>query len=650
MKKINFKIVSFLAMLFLLLIVTGCTTSEYKNELTEPKYTVPTVESIIYDPDRVLKDIVLPDGWTWDDQNLIPSVDKSNYSATYTPQDTSKYSKVTKDIIINVNPAEPHYVVPNAKYETFKDGFKLSDIYLENGWNWSDGDILLTVGENVYKAIYSPKDRINYKQVEVEVNVTIHKAIPEYVIPTIDPITYSPNKSLKDITLPSGWSWLNEDSILLAGINAYTAIFIPNDMINYKEVEIDLEVTISKATPECIIPTFNDPIEYKEGLMLSDIILPSGWSWVQAQALLSTGQLTHKAIFTPVDENYDSLLIDISFEVVDYRPTIKTGLTNEYTYANKRLTFDVWAKDYNGKKINSNDVSVTINGVDANVNWDDSTKTSYTIDFIDYENIIEITATVNNLTTSLKLIVYYVQGPSTVTISIDAFTIGCGYVIEPMEVKIDDAFFEGLINVLNVDTDLEGMKGIFNGAYLLAYIIKQNGYELEYTGRFNSSFYLEQIVGFEHHFYAPDNLIQKLEENNFEIYYDDDEYLGDVLGEFAYTQGSGWMYSVNGVFPNVGFADYYPQDGDVIRVQFTLVYGVDINGGSSMGWDYAEDYFELVDRDLLTKLLGYINKNNLLVDNRDLYNEAVEVISTIGVQKTAIDDIYERLYNEVFGD
>ena len=29
------------------------------------------------------------------------------------------------------------------------------------------------------------------------------------------------------------------------------------------------------------------------------------------------------------------------------------------------------------------------------------------------------------------------------------------------------------------------------------------------------------------------------------------------LGEFVITNGSGWMYSVNNVFPNVGFADTY---------------------------------------------------------------------------------------------
>lgn len=57
-----------------------------------------------------------------------------------------------------------------------------------------------------------------------------------------------------------------------------------------------------------------------------------------------------------------------------------------------------------------------------------------------------------------------------------------------------------------------------------------------------------------------------------------------VLSEFDYTTSSGWMYSVNGVFPNVSMGNYILKDGDVVRVSFTLVgLGADIGGGYSAG-------------------------------------------------------------------
>lgn len=43
------------------------------------------------------------------------------------------------------------------------------------------------------------------------------------------------------------------------------------------------------------------------------------------------------------------------------------------------------------------------------------------------------------------------------------------------------------------------------------------------------------------------------------------------------------MYSVDGDFPNYGFADCYLQDGQEVRVQFTLDLGQDIGGGMALG-------------------------------------------------------------------
>lgn len=43
-------------------------------------------------------------------------------------------------------------------------------------------------------------------------------------------------------------------------------------------------------------------------------------------------------------------------------------------------------------------------------------------------------------------------------------------------------------------------------------------------------------------------------------------------------QGSGWMYSVNGVFPSVGCSSYTLQAGDVVQWQYTCDHGHDIGG------------------------------------------------------------------------
>ena len=55
--------------------------------------------------------------------------------------------------------------------------------------------------------------------------------------------------------------------------------------------------------------------------------------------------------------------------------------------------------------------------------------------------------------------------------------------------------------------------------------------------------------------------------------------------EFDVGERSGWMYSVNGTFPNFGSSRYLLQDGDVIRWLFTCDRGADIGGGD------AADYY-----------------------------------------------------------
>ena len=57
----------------------------------------------------------------------------------------------------------------------------------------------------------------------------------------------------------------------------------------------------------------------------------------------------------------------------------------------------------------------------------------------------------------------------------------------------------------------------------------------------------------------------------------------DSLGEHDYTQGSGWMYSVNGKYCNYSMSDYHPQNGDVVRIRYTLANGKDIGGYTSTG-------------------------------------------------------------------
>ena len=59
---------------------------------------------------------------------------------------------------------------------------------------------------------------------------------------------------------------------------------------------------------------------------------------------------------------------------------------------------------------------------------------------------------------------------------------------------------------------------------------------------------------------------------------DSNTQYADSLGEFDYTYGSGWVYTVNGNMPAYGMGKVNFTDGDTVRLAFTVAYGRDITG------------------------------------------------------------------------
>ncbi|MSS42553.1 leucine-rich repeat protein [Anaerosalibacter bizertensis] len=323
-------------------------------------------------------------------------------------------------------------------------------------------------------------------------------------------------------------------------------------------------------------------------------------------------------------------------QVVDEIPTIETTLKSMTTKADK-ITFDLWAKDPSGNKISTSNVKVTNNGKPVGINWDDKEKTSYTLNLEIGTNNVEIKVNYNgkDYVENYTLIREEAEDGEvigTFTFSMEASTVGLGYLIEPIQVNIH--------------------KGR-NAAQELDEIIRTHGYKYEKTGSLESSFYLATLLDGENKIYKvkpriPDELKRKLEENS--VPYDEEDYNPEWgLGEFDFNFMSGWMYAVNNVFPNVGFADKYLQDGDVMRVQFTLAYGNDIGGADAMGGGYENNMFPKVNKDELTKKVAEINSNSrkeeyLKVKRvKDAYDESIRVLQAFGVSQEEIDKTLENL-------
>ena len=164
-----------------------------------------------------------------------------------------------------------------------------------------------------------------------------------------------------------------------------------------------------------------------------------------------------------------------------------------------------------------------------------------------------------------------------------------------------------------------------NAAQYLTEWLTNNGLTYTHTGTLGSDFYLASVGGFSGVFKIPDALYKDASKR-YEL--PQGEKFTD-LGEFTCGRGSGWMYSGDDIFPNFGFANYYPTDGDVIRVQYTIALGTDIGGGSTITGD-GESYFPIAKKSPLVKAIF----NSKKVENP---SEAYKYL--IKVANKTMDDI-----------
>ena len=353
-----------------------------------------------------------------------------------------------------------------------------------------------------------------------------------------------------------------------------------------------------------------------------------------------------------------SLFLTVSFVLPAFSvsaasgPAITATLTDNAVQKGSKKTFGVWAKNSAGEKIKA---TVKLNGKIVSPTWDDTEKTSYTLVFTEEgENIVTVSASSDGgKRKELTYHITYVKAEAgeqigTAIWSIELFTVGCGYLICPVSVPIyeGETSAEQLIRLLHNNGFVGYYGGTPKSAFYLGYIADGTVSAAKYNNYQKSGAPSEpRLLNISPK--IPDILIPYLEETM--TFFDPDDYLNNWKGyivEFAFTNGSGWMYSVNNNFPNVGFSDTYLSDGDVVRVQYTLGYGADIGGLGSIGGNVPDldvqptsGYFAAANKDELCKAIsraltsGDISKKRV----KEAYSAAISVMETLNASQRAVD-------------
>lgn len=245
------------------------------------------------------------------------------------------------------------------------------------------------------------------------------------------------------------------------------------------------------------------------------------------------------------------------------------GLTNGLTMKTPDLIVLVDGRSYNGQQLYANNYTVSVNGTVVSAPISQS---GYQFGYTAYlsnvgANTITITATDGDgYAATRSWTVYYEEGTVTVTVSVEATTVGLGYLVAPTEVTVP---------------------GGTDAWTVVQQVLTENGYTVSGSGSYLSAI---QRSGICSGFFIDSELMELImadgmDENGAGL--DPQPFSMDSLGEFDFYRWSGWMYSYNGSYPGYGFNVCKPQDGSVIRVRYTLAMGKDIGGYSSANGNYG---------------------------------------------------------------
>ena len=300
----------------------------------------------------------------------------------------------------------------------------LADIKLPNGFEWMDKtQVLQEMGEFVYKMRYIPEDTHNYEILEnIEVKVVVGYAVrtewevslpqKEYkAFEKVDAnglcvvIKYRCGKVdyiKENLTIEYGngldsfrYSEEGWESVYVSGYGSDGGYF-----------KYHVNVTVSKATPQYTVPT---GIKAQVGQRLSEIALPSGFTWMDDSQIISeAGDVTYKARYTPEDTNNYEIVenIDIHINASKISVKIPTAVAKTYIYTGSDQYLLLMNFDDSKMKITGNvrkdvgEQTAIVSLLNSNYVWEDGTtreikftfkieKASYTVTAGDYVGVYD---------------------------------------------------------------------------------------------------------------------------------------------------------------------------------------------------------------------------------------------------------------------
>lgn len=257
-----------------------------------------------------------------------------------------------------------------------------------------------------------------------------------------------------------------------------------------------------------------------------------------------------------------------------------------------------------------------------------------------------IYAALNTAIDRMNAIPVLVLGPIDVVVSMDAQTLGLGYMIKPTIVHTTKYTLASKVITDAIVQNIKEKYGLDLKGYTVKHVSEPEGnYAYMNTGSVLSGFYLAQV-------YWPNQQNAKIAQYILDVCGDkidwdqvETDKTGKYLGEFDYYNMSGWMYSISDwrdsetlpSFPGVGAAGWRLRDGEVMRWQFTVYgYGSDLNADNSE-WGSASITGDSGDKTALTYKIAQMREE--YKDKNGSYKAGDDELETSRIYVNVFDGV-----------
>lgn len=327
------------------------------NKVATTITTAPAAATIVYG--QSLSESALTDGeasvagtFAWENPDTKPVAGTPSYNVIFVPDQSNIYANATKLVSLRVEKATPVVTTwPTASEISIAQS--LGDSELKNGeasvegtFAWKNAaENRLHPGTYERTVVFTPNDE-NYNAVEGTVSVTVVNVlarIEELPTAVVENPVYG--IQLSEVALQGGlatvagsFAWANPDSVAQAGEHAYPVIFTPEDLEFYAVVNLEVSLTVAKATPEITETPVATAIQYGQPVSASTLsgvaTVAGSFAWADNQdSIPAVGDHRFPVLFTPADaNNYNTIDTAAVLTVTKADPVYTAPVFQSLTY------------------------------------------------------------------------------------------------------------------------------------------------------------------------------------------------------------------------------------------------------------------------------------------------------------------------------